>query len=148
LARAKGLAESKGEFEDFLDSGIWLVFLARDLHVYAKRFSPPQPADRSLSMGIGMFESEELLRELGTERNQVSAGTGEGSLSGFPLLSRLSDYTDDVIYEPDEVTPFPTELSRAQQIVKERRSIRGLDNLIRIARWAEKLKVGIYFGGE
>jgi hypothetical protein len=24
----------------------------------------------------------------------------------------------------------------------------GLDNLVRIARWAQKLKVGIYFGAE
>ena len=144
---AKGLAESKGEFEDFLDPGIWSVFLAHDPHAYAKTFQPTSPADRSLSMGIGMLESEELLKELGAERKQVSAGTGEGSLSGFPLLSRLSDYTDDVIYEPDEVAPFLTELLRAQQIAKQRRSIRGLDNLIRIARWAAKLNVGIYFGG-
>jgi len=144
---AKGLAESKGEFEDFLDPGIWSVFLARDPDAYAKTFQPTSPADRSLSMGIGMFQSEELLKELGAQRDKISAGTGEGSLSGFPLLSRLSDYTNDVIYEPGEVAPFLTELFRAQQIVKERRSIRGLDNLIRIARWADKLNVGIYFGG-
>ena len=144
---AKGLAESKGEFEDFMDPGIWSVFLARDPQAYAKTFQPTSPADRDLGMGIGMFQSEELLKELGAERNQVKDGTGEGSLSVFPLLSRLSDYTDDVIYEPGEVAPFLTELFRAQQIVKERRSIRGLDNLIRIARWAEKLNVGIYFGG-
>jgi hypothetical protein len=144
---AKGLAESKGEFEDFLDPGIWSVFLAHDPHAYAKTFQPTSPADRSLSMGIGMFQSEELLKELGSQGSQVSAESGEASLSGFPLLSRLSDPTDDVIYEPDEVAPFLAELFRAQRIVKERRSIRGLDNLIRVARWAAKLNVGIYFGG-
>jgi len=56
-----------------------------------------------------MFQPEELFKELGAERNQVGAGIGEGSLSGFPLLSRLSDPTDDVIYEPDEVAPLWTE---------------------------------------
>jgi hypothetical protein len=144
---AKGLAESKGEFEDFLAPGIWSVFLARDTRAYAKTFQPTSPADRSLSMGIGVFQSDESFKELGAERNQVSAGIGEGSLSGFPLLSRLSDPTDDGIYEPDEVAPFLTEVLRAQQIVKESRSIRGLDNLIRIARWAGKLNVGIYLVG-
>jgi hypothetical protein len=144
---AKGLAESKREFEDFLDLGIWSVFLAHDPHAYAKTFQPTSPADRSLSMGIGMFQSRELFKELAAKRNQVSTGTGEDPLSSFPLLSRLSDPSDDAIYEPDEVAPFLTELFRAQQIVKERRSIRGLDNLIRIARWAAKLNVGIYFGG-
>ena len=51
-----------------------------------------------------MFQREELFQELGAERNQVSAGIGEGSLSGFPLLSRLSDPTDDVIYVVAEAT--------------------------------------------
>ena len=50
-------------------------------------------------------------------------------------------------YEPNEGASFLVELRRAQQIVTEPRSIRGLDNLIRLARWAQKLNLGIYFGG-
>jgi hypothetical protein len=63
------------------------------------------------------------------------------------LVSRLSDISSDATYEPDEVASFLEELLRAQQIVKKPRSIRGLDNLIRIARWAQELSVGIHFGG-
>jgi len=145
---AKGLAESKGEFEDFLDPGIWSVFLARDPDTYAKTSKPTSPKDCSLSMGIGMFQEEDLFNELGAKWNSQNAATGESPIiPGFPLLSRLSDISSDAIYEPDEVASFLEELLRAQQIVKKPRSIRGLDNLIRIARWAQKLNLGIHFGG-
>jgi len=138
---AEGLAQSKGEFEDFLEPGTWSVFLARDPDAYAKTSKPTSPKDRSLSMGIGMFQQNDLFNELGaaTEESPI--------IPGFPLLSRLSDISSDAVYEPGEVASFLEELLRAQQIVKKPRSIRGLDNLIRIARWAQELNVGIHFGG-
>jgi len=145
---AEGLAQSKGEFEDFFEPGTWSVFLAHDPNAYAKTFKPTSPADRSLGLSMSMFEQEDLFKELGAAwANQNSEAESGSSVPGFPLLSRLSDYTSDATYEPEEVSSFLEELRRAQQIVKERRSIRGLDNLIRIARWAKKLHVGIYFGG-
>lgn len=83
-------------------------------------FEPTSPTERSLGIEIGMFQSDELFKELGVERDEVGTCGGEGPLSpGFPLLSRLSDPTSDAVYEPDEVDPFLTELLRAQQIVKE-----------------------------
>jgi len=138
---AEGLAQSKGQFEDFLEPGIWSVFLARDPDAYAKTSKPTSPKDRSLSMGIDMFQQNDLFNELGaaTEESPI--------IPGFPLLSRLSDISSDAVYEPDEVASFLEELLRARQIVKKPRSICGLDNLIRVARWAQELNVGIHFGG-
>lgn len=99
-------------------------------------------------MGIGMFRQEDLFNELGAKWNSQNAATEESPIiPGFPLLSRLSDISSDAVYEPGEVASFLEELLRAQQIVKKPRSIRGLDNLIRIARWAQNLNVGIHFGG-
>ena len=133
---------------DFLDPGIWSVFLARDPDTYAETFKPTSPKDRSLSMRISMFQQEDLFNELGAKWNSQNAATEESpTIPGFPLLSRLSDISSDAIYEPDEVVSLLEELLRAQQIVKKPRSIRALDNLIRIARWAQKLNVGIHFGG-
>ena len=40
------------------------------------------------------------------------------------------------------------EYLRAQTEVKNPSAIRGLDVLIRIARLAQKMKMGIYFGGQ
>lgn len=145
----EGLAQSRGEFEEFFEPGDWTVFLARDPNTYAKTFQPTSSADRSLSIGIGMFEQGELFHELGAKWDTEKNGTqGQPVLPNFPLLSRLSDIASDATYEPNEVAPFLAELVRAQRSVKEPRSIRGLDILIRVTRWAEKLKVGIYFGGQ
>lgn len=140
---AEGLAQSKGHFEEFLEPGTWSVFLARDPDTYTKTSKPTSPNDRSLSMGIGMFQQEDLFNELGAKWS----GGISAVIPGFPLLSRLSDISSEAIYEPDEVASFLEELLRAQQVVKKPGSIRGLDNLIRIARWAQKLNVGIHFGG-
>ena len=145
---AEGLAQSKGEFEDFIEPGEWSVFLARDPDTYAKTFKPTSPGDRSVGMSFGMFQGEELFKELGAEPNKNNLGRDEGSIvPGFPLLSRLSDVTSDATFQRDEVAQLLSELLRAQQIAKEPGSIRALDNLIRVARWAAKLNVGIYFGG-
>lgn len=145
---AEGLAQSKGDFEDFVEPGEWSVFLARDPDSYAKTFKPTSPVDRSVGMSFGMFQGEELFKELGAASNKNNLGRDESSIvPGFPLLSRLSDVTSDATYEPSEVAQLLSEIHRAQQIAKGRRSIRALDNLIRVARWADKLNVGIYFGG-
>jgi hypothetical protein len=145
---AEGLAQSKENFEDFVEPGTWSVFLARDPDIYAKTSKPTSPVDRSVGMSFGMFQGEELFKELGVEWKR---GNGESDATpvvpGFPLLSRLCDITSDATYQPGEVAQLRSEILRAQQIAKMPRSIRALDNLIRIARWAEKLNVGIYFGG-
>ena len=114
-----------------------------------KQFKPTSPVDRSVGMSFGMFQGEELFKELGVEwksSNGEEMGAAPAVL-GFPLLSRLCDVTSDATHQPDEVAQLLSEILRAQQIAKVRRSIRTLDNLIRVARWAEKLDVGIYFGG-
>jgi hypothetical protein len=145
---AEGLAQSKGEFEDFYEPGTWSVFLARDPDTFAKTFKPTSPTDRSLGLSMTKSQQDELLEELGAKWNSESAAQAEGPIvPSFPLLSRFSDITSDAIFEPNEVASFLAELHRAQRIARERRSIRGLDNLIRIARWAQKLNLGIYFGG-
>jgi hypothetical protein len=56
--------------------------------------------------------------------------------------------TEDTIYEHDEIDALLAEYLKAQAKLKDPQAIRGLDNLIRIARWAQKLKTGIYFGGQ
>jgi hypothetical protein len=145
---AEGLAQSKGEFEDFLEPGTWSVFLTRDPDKFAKTFKPTSPADRSLDLSMTMSQQDDLFKELGADWNSQNTATKDIPIvPGFPLLSRFSDVTSDAVYEPDEVASFLEELRRAQQIAKERRSIRALDNLIRITRWAQKLHLGIYFGG-
>ena len=146
---AEGLAASRGPFEDYLEPGSWSVFLARKPQEYVKTWQPTSSADRSLGMGIGMHEQDALLQELGADWDSYQrSGMKDPLLPAYPLLSRLSDFTEDTVYERDEVDALLGEYLQAQATVKSPHAIRGLDNLIRIARWAQKLKTGIYFGGQ
>jgi hypothetical protein len=56
--------------------------------------------------------------------------------------------TADLIFERHEVDAVLDECLLAQARVKNPFALRGLDNLIRIARWAQKLETGIYFEAE
>ena len=145
----QGLAASRGQFEDFWEPGDRSVFLARDPAEYARTSKPTSPVDRDLALGIGMFEEDALLAELGADWESYQRSGENGALvPAYPLLSRLSDISDDALYESGEVDALLAECVQAQVKVKDHLAIRGLDNLFRIARWAQKLKVGIYLGGQ
>src|SRR6266853_615694 len=116
----EGLAASRPQVEDYWEPGSWTVSLARKPQEYAGKLEPTSTRDRSLAFGI----------------------------AAYPLLSRLSDMTADALYEPREVDALLDECIQTQARVKAPDAIRGLDNMIRIARWAQKLKVGIYFGAQ
>ena len=142
----EGLEKSRGEFEEFVERGDWPVFLARDPKLYARTGKQTSQLDRTLSIGIGMSEQGTLFKELGARWE--NGAERQPPLPNYPLLSRLDDITSDVIYEPDEINSLLAEYSLAEQVVKDPQSIRGLDKLIRIAKWAQKLQLGIYFSGQ
>jgi len=146
----KGLAESRAPFENYVEPGDWSVVLAFKPQEYARVSEPSSPADRSLSMGISEHQNEILLQELGAvwQSGEQDDEPLTPLVPGYPLLARLSDLTEDAYYEANEVDALLAEYLQAQAVVKNPQSIRGLDNLIRIARWAQKLKLGIYFGGQ
>jgi hypothetical protein len=125
------------------------VFLANDPEKYSKTFQKTSPEDRSLQMGIGIFAHGALFEDLGADWKQQEQIGGTGVvLREFPLMSRLSDEASDAIYEPGEIDALLIEYERAGSLIKDPKAIRGLDNLIRIAKWARRLKLGIYFGGQ
>jgi hypothetical protein len=143
----EGLAASRGQFDDYWEPGAWSAFLARKPQQYAGKFEPTSVNDRPLAFGIAAYEMDALFDELspGWEAFQGEEGP---VISAYPLLSRLSDMTVDALYDRNEVDALLDECVQTQARVKAPYAIRGLDNLVRIARWAQKLKVGIYFGAE
>jgi hypothetical protein len=145
----EGLAASRGPFEDYVEPGSWSVFLTRNPQEYARTSQPTSVADRSLDIGVGSSQQEALLEELGADWESYRHSGLQGPVvPAYPLLSRLIDFTDDTLYKSSEVDALLAEALQAQAKVKDPQAIRGLDNLIRIARWAQKLKTGIYFGGQ
>ncbi len=143
----EGLAASRPQGEDYWEPGSWTVSLARKPQEYAGKLEPTSTRDRSLAFGIAAYEVDALFDELspGWEAFQGEEGP---VIPAYPLLSRLSDMTADALYEPREVEALLDECIQTQARVKAPDAIRGLDNMIRIARWAQKLKVGIYFGAQ
>jgi hypothetical protein len=143
----EGLAASRGQYEDYWEPGSWTVFLARKPRQYDGKFEPTSTQDRPLAFGIAAYQIDALFDELspGWEAFQGEEGP---VIPAYPLLSRLSDMTADALYERNEVDALLDECVQTQARVKTPYAIRGLDNLVRIARWAQKLKVGIYFGAQ
>ena len=105
------------------------------------------PSSRhDFSFGVGGSEMSDLLQELGARFD--SPDSSEPSAPEYPLLSRLDDIVSGAWYPPAEVNRFRAEIERAQTIVKSPSSVRALDKLYRIVRWAEKFESGIAFSGE
>jgi len=146
---AEGLAHCGGEFDDFVERGSWSVFLARQPDKYGHDFKPTSSDDRSINFGISMFEHDALFIDLGADWTKYQQSGGAGPiLPNYPLLSRLDDISNDAVYQPTEVNGLLAELLRLQEALKDPQAIRGADKLVRTARWAQKLQVGIYFGGQ
>lgn len=142
----EGLASSRGQFDDYWEPRSWTVFLASKPRQYAEKSEPTAARDRPLAIGIALHQVDALFDELspGWESFQ-----GEGPvIPAYPLLSQFSDMTANLVFERDEVGALLDECLQAQTSVKNPFALRGLDNLIRIAQWAHKLKAGIYFGAE
>jgi hypothetical protein len=136
LLTREGLAQSRDEYADFYEPGDQPVFLVSDPKTF-RSFAGRQ----RLGMGVTM-------RQVGQIFNELKASSEDDVLPDFPFLSRLSDITNSAVYEPTEIPSFQSELLRAQRVAKEHASLRGLDNLIRITRLAQKQSLAIYFAGQ
>jgi hypothetical protein len=140
----EGLAASRGQFEDYWEPGSYEVFLARKPRRYSEKLVPTSPEDRPLAFSVMTHQKEALFDELspGWEAFQDKIPL----MPAYPLLSRLTDQTASAVYAPNEVDALLAECLQSQARVKSPDALRGLDNLVRIARWSQKLKLGIYFG--
>jgi hypothetical protein len=133
---SEGLARSRDEYADFYEPGDQPVFLARD----PKAFRSSSDRHR-LGMGVTMHQIGQIF-------NEAKESSEDNSVRDFPFLSRLLDITNTTVYEPIEIPSLQAELRHAQHLAKQPSSIRGLDNLIRITRLAQKYSLGVYFVGQ
>ena len=144
----EGLSKHPPDGENFLEAGSWSVALGRNPKQLANERTP-SPNAEYLSFGVSAQGTGSVLEELGVnwEKYQTTNDLGPVS-SEYPQLSKLIDDNSDVIYSPDEAEALLNECVRADKVVKNPASIRTLDKLIRIARWAHTSGYGIYFGGQ
>ena len=136
LLTREGLAQSRDEYADFYEPGDQPVYLVSD----PKTFRSSAGRQR-LGMGVTMHQIGQIF-------NESKASSEDDGLRDFPFLSRLPDTTNSEVYESTEIPSFQSELLHAQRVAKEPASLRGLDNLIRITRLAQKQGLAIYFVGQ
>jgi len=144
----EGLKTSKGEFEDFYERGSWIVQF---------RAEPPKPegpgtgmppAVQEFSFSLGIEEHVAILEELGANLDPAHYDSEKPILPAYPMISRLPDVISDAFFSPAEAKLLLSECLDAQESVKDPKSIRGLDKLVRIAHRAEDQHLGIFFIGE
>jgi len=142
----EGLASSRGQFEDYWEPHDWKVSLVRKPQEHPGTLDPTSSHDRHLAISIALYQVDALFNELNPAWESFQ---GEGPVvPAYPLLSQFSDMTASPVFEPGEVAALLDECLLAQARVKNPFALRGLDNLVRIARWAQKLETGIYFEAE
>jgi hypothetical protein len=142
-----GLARSKGPFEDFLERGPWTAILTPNPDSFDMT-APSRPGNQILSFSIGMSERDALFKELGADWGNFQHGDGLQVLPHYPLLSQLDDISGDAAYQATEIETLLAECLKADKLVTDPAAVRGLDKLIRIARWAQKINSGVYFVGQ
>jgi len=141
---AEGLARCRGEFEDFYDRGTHVPYLARDPDRYAKDFKPTSEADLQLHINVSL-PSVQIETPAGPTTSEERPATG---VSECPLLLGFPMPWDDGTYPSEQIPALLAELRHVQNYAKDPKLLRSLDNFIRVANWASRLKLGIYLEGQ
>jgi len=139
----EGLQASRGVFDDFVERADRMPTLARTSD---RALVGTQSDKMHLSFGVSVEEMSVLLTELGAKYDRDDPN--DPVATDYPLLSRLSDVTMSAVYRPSETNSFLAEIGRAKAIAKQPSSVRALDKLYRIAKWAERYEDSIYFVGQ
>jgi hypothetical protein len=135
--------------EDFMEGGSWSVALSREPEKLGDDRTATAATAQYLNFGVGDTEMTSILEELGVNWDEYQNANDMGVVaSNYRQLAKLVDETADIYYAPEEADALLNDCLRAQEVVSRPESIRGLDKLIRIARWAKQSGLGIYFGGQ
>ena len=138
----EGLASSRGEFEDFLDRGTHLPYLAQDPDECLGNFEPNSANTLQLHICVS---SPSVETHTGPSSAEIRPAIG---VSECPLLLDFPPPWDDGRYQPEQIPALLAELRHVQNYAKDPKLLRSLDNFIRVANWANKLKLGIYLSGQ
>ena len=119
-----------------------MPYLARNPDRYAKDFKPTSEADLQLHICVS---SPSVETPTGPNSSEIKPATG---VSQCPLLLGFPPPWDDGRYQPEQIPTLLAELRHVQNHAEDPRLLRSLDNFIRVANWASKLKIGIYLSGQ
>ena len=66
----------------------------------------------------------------------------------YPMLGRITDYYDDVWYEPEEVVQLRDECVSVQSNTKDQDALRDLDELLRACDEAQRHNLGLFLAAD
>jgi hypothetical protein len=87
---------------------------------------------------------------LGVPKVRAKGETKDGDLGihGYPMLSRLDDMYEDVIYKREEVGQLRAECIKVQESTQHPLALKGLQTFIRACDEALRLNMGLYLAGD
>lgn len=127
----------EGPLEDFVERGMQVVWIVQQ--------GMGGSVDRQM-LHFGVSEDE--WHRIRAEALKVSSvdGTPQTERVAFPFLSRIEEY-ESISFTQREVEPLRAECVRVRMNTSDSLAIRGLDKLILICNWAERVKGEVLLQG-
>lgn len=143
-----GLAENpRNPMADFVETGMHVTWLVKDVGLFSADLQPTSEADRKLHFGINETEWIEIRAEALKTSGSLEAATIQedtSKLAGFPMLSRIVEPYSDATFEVQELDQLYREALEILSRASDSQALRGLDKLVRMTQQAKKLGLGIY----
>ena len=147
----------ESELTDFHDPDMHVTWLVKDTDAFFLNPGPTSERDRVLHFGLKYREWLALYFDvLGVGSKWTPPVTQTTSLAenviiseftedipAYPLLSRINGKYYDAVFETDEVEGLRAECLRVKSITTNPLAVRGLDKLIHICGWAQRLNLSI-----
>lgn len=147
------------ELRDFHDPGFLHTWLVENAKAFFYNPGAASKRDRHLNFGLHYQEWLALYFDVlrldksgfdrwATEHPEEAKNSYIGEFNqeipGYPMLSRIHAILDDAVFEGDEVKQLRQECSLVKSNTSNAVALSGLDKLILICDWAQKLNLNIY----
>ncbi|HEY5884084.1 MAG TPA: hypothetical protein VIT88_05320 [Pyrinomonadaceae bacterium] len=148
----------ESELTDFHDPGMHVTWLVKDTDAFFLNPGPTSERDRALHFGLKYREWLALYFDvLGVGRkwnspitestpipDDVIISEFDEDIPDYPLLSRINGKYHDAVFEANELEGLRQECLRVKSFAANPLAVRGLDKLIQICEWAQRLNLSIF----
>jgi|SRR5687768_8007952 len=143
------------DLEDFHDPGMHVTWLVRNTEAFSQKPGPTSARDRTLSFGLNYREWLALyFGVLGVDRSVFEKWLADGQkrildefeeeIPGYPMLSRINGVYYDAVFESQEVETLRQECMRVKSSTSNPIALKGVDKLLKICDWAQRLNLSVF----
>ena len=149
---------AESELTDFNDPGMHVTWLVKDAEAFEMDPGPTSEHDRILHFGLKYREWLALyfdtlgvgskwippVTETMSLADNVMPSEFDEDITDFPMLSRICGILWDAVFEANEVEGLRQECLRVKSFATNPLALKGLDKLIQICAWAQRLNLSIF----